>query len=286
MKKLVIFLCLTFVLSMVQADPEELASLQNILQQTRGTWTADNNCFSELTAVEQEELLGLLPGIFDMQNLPDEVVSAPTRITDANLRMPAIRNQGSCGSCYSFGASACYEGRAINQQGSMPDLSEQWFMMEAKRIGPSGGCNGWYLDTSMNLMQNVGVADERQCGYRAVEGNCASGTSAVYRIGGWSRTTDQNTIQAQINSGNPVYVGFAVYSDFSYYSSGYYKYTSGSLRGYHAVAVVGYDTQGFNVRNSWGSGWGESGNFRILYSEMRSVVQFGTCFGGSYYITR
>lgn len=286
MKKLAIALCLACVVSVSMAQNSELAFLQQVLQENRGTWTAGETSFSRLSAIEQESLLGLLPGVYDMSTLPAETVDAvPTRIEDKVLRMPDIRNQGQCGSCYSFGASACYEGRAMNKNGQNVDLSEQWFMMEAKRIGPSGGCSGWYLDTSMNLMKNVGVAAESACPYRAVEASCPGGTTGTYKIGGFAVTKTANSIKGQINADNPVYVGFAVYSDFSYYKSGYYAYQSGYLRGYHAVCVIGYDSQGWTARNSWGSGWGEGGNFRILYSQMDNSVQFGTCFGGSYFIT-
>jgi hypothetical protein len=69
----------------------------------------------------------------------------------------------------------------------------------------------------------------------------------------------------------------SVYSDFYYYSGGVYQYTSGTYQGGHAILIVGYDDAGqyFIVKNSWGSGWGESGYFRIGYSEFNSVVNFG-----------
>ena len=76
--------------------------------------------------------------------------------------------------------------------------------------------------------------------------------------------------------------GYYVYSDFLNYGSGVYQYAWGSREGGHAVLIVGYvdtpDQYGggyFIVKNSWGSAWGESGYFRIGYSQVTSVVQFG-----------
>jgi C1A family cysteine protease len=40
--------------------------------------------------------------------------------------------------------------------------------------------------------------------------------------------------------------------------------------------IVGYNDaeQYFIVKNSWGTGWGEAGYFRIAYSELTSVATF------------
>ena len=48
-----------------------------------------------------------------------------------------------------------------------------------------------------------------------------------------------------------------------------YRHASGRLEGYHAIAVVGYSEteQCWICKNSWGTGWGEGGWFRIRYGE-------------------
>jgi len=52
---------------------------------------------------------------------------------------------------------------------------------------------------------------------------------------------------------------------------------TGSLSGYHAVLIIGYDDVGqyFVVKNSWGTWWGESGFFKIAYAELNSLTKFG-----------
>jgi hypothetical protein len=288
MKKLAVLLCVSLLLgTMINADPDELAQLQQILQETRASWEAGETTFSQLSPIEQEDLLGLLPGIGDMETLPEEsIVAEPVRIEDYEAPHTEIKNQGQCGSCYSFGACAAYESHQLLKKGDRYDLSEQDFMMKAKKIGPHGGCNGWYLDTSMNLLKDQGVADEQDCKYKASEGECPSGAKAKHKSKGWERTSDKETIKSALQEYGAVYVGFAVYSDFSYYKKGYYEYKSGYLRGYHAVAVVGFDNEGFKVKNSWGTGWGDNGYFWIKYNQMQNAIKFGTCFGGSYYITK
>jgi C1A family cysteine protease len=287
-KYLVVLVCFALSVSFANAQSRELISLQEILQTTNATWTAAETEISQMSPIDQEKLLGLLPGIGNMEALPAETVFVGEILRDSHESPhTSIKNQGQCGSCYAFGACATYEGFKLLKTGKSYDLSEQYFMMKAKAIGPHGGCSGWYLDTSMNLLKNNGVCDESCCPYKAAEAACPSSCQPTHKIGSYSITKDLNTLKKAVRESGLVYVGFAVYNDFTYYSGGIYRYTSGSLRGYHAVAVVGYDESNkcFKVKNSWGSGWGEKGYFRIGYDQMTNSVQFGTCFGGSYYIT-
>jgi C1A family cysteine protease len=262
-----------------QADPSrEVMALQEVLKVTNSTWTAADNEFSRMSAEEKTKMMGLIPVVANMEALPQETIMTLV-VRDERFETPhtSIKHQGNCGSCYAFGACAAYEGWRL-LQGQNFNLSEQFFMMNAN------GCNGWQLDASMNLLVSLGVANESECPYRAAHVNCPPGAKGVHRIGGWSRTTDINTIKQALHSQGPVYVGFAVMGDFQYYSGGYYQYSWGQVMGYHAVAIVGYDGSGWKAKNSWGTGWGEGGYFRIAYNQMYNAVQFGTCAGGSFFI--
>jgi len=286
MKKLAVLFCIFLVLGFtVNADPDELAELQKILQTSRASWEAGETTFSQLSPIEQESLLGLLPGIGNMETLPEETISSEiVRAERYEAPHTGVRNQGSCGSCYSFGACASYESNMMVKNKGTFDLSEQDFMMKAKAIGPYGGCRGWYLDKAMDLLKDKGVADENECPYKAVEQACPSSAKAKHKSNGWARTSDKETIKGALQKYGAVYVGFAVYSDFSYYKKGHYEHKSGYKRGYHAVAVVGYDDLGWYVKNSWGPGWGDKGYFWIKYNQMDNEIQFGKCFGGSFYV--
>ncbi len=60
-----------------------------------------------------------------------------------------------------------------------------------------------------------------------------------------------------------------VYEDFFYYERGVYRASYGGYIGDHAVCVVGFDDANscWICKNSWGTGWGESGWFKIGYGE-------------------
>jgi hypothetical protein len=72
-------------------------------------------------------------------------------------------------------------------------------------------------------------------------------------------------------------VWYKIYEDFFYYSSGVYSHVWGNYSGNHFVLVVGWDDSrsAFVCKNSWGTGWGEDGYFRIDYSELAGDTQFG-----------
>ena len=92
-------------------------------------------------------------------------------------------------------------------------------------------------------------------------------------------TQDLQALQQAVHD-QPVPAAFYVYRDFLYYKEGVYKHVNrGNPNpvGGHAICIVGWDNDNncFIVKNSWGTGWGESGYFRIDYSEVGSSVQFG-----------
>ena len=48
------------------------------------------------------------------------------------------------------------------------------------------------------------------------------------------------------------------------------------LLGYHAIAIIGYNTNGFIIRNSWGKHFGDNGYTEILYKEFDSLLELWT----------
>ena len=189
-----------------------------------------------------------------------------------------IRNQGGCGSCVAFGAIAAMESLVSISRGGTSasvNLSEAdlWFCW-----GPSHGAGacpngGWWPDAAYDGMKQ-GVVDDACFPYTDANqpcNLCADAASRRTKITGWHKLTSQAAMKAFISTVGPVSACFTVYEDFYYhYTGGVYTYnasTSGKVIGGHCVCIVGYDdAQGcWIAKNSWGSGWGESGYFRMSY---------------------
>ncbi len=207
-----------------------------------------------------------LPASIDWRNMNGSFVTPP-------------RNQKKCGSCWAFSMTGGLESYSLlkeNTPNKNLDLSEQ-VLLSCSGVG---SCNGGRL--SANYLKKTGLPLESAYPYTATDGSCSAAApgwqAGAYKVGAWgSVRQDLNTIKTALVNYGPLPIAFMVYEDFMHYKSGIYSYTTGKQLGGHAVLLVGYNDaeQYFIVKNSWDTGWGENGFFRIAYSEMDNSVNFG-----------
>lgn len=183
-----------------------------------------------------------------------------------------IRSQGTCGSCVAFATTGAIESRleiALGDSTLSPDLSEAHLFF----CGAGGSCTrGWYPSAALNSAREAGIADEACYPYDVSDQTCSlcpDWESRLTRLADWIGLTNPADMKQALSDHGPFEATMLVYADFFGYTEGVYRHTSGQLRGGHAVTVVGYDDEeGYWIaKNSWGTGWGENGWFRIAYGE-------------------
>lgn len=179
-----------------------------------------------------------------------------------------VKNQGQCGSCWSFSTTGSVEGAWFIATGQLESLSEQQLVDCSTSFG-NQGCNGGMMDNAFEyIIKNGGICSEAEYGYTAQDGNCTS-CNPVAKISSYVDVTPNNT-QALMTAVAQQPVSVAVEADgldWQFYMGGVVTDGCG-LNLDHGVLVVGYGTdasQGdyWKVKNSWGPDWGEQGYIRI-----------------------
>jgi len=174
-----------------------------------------------------------------------------------------VKDQGQCGSCWSFSATGSIEGAYKIKGHSLVSLSEQNLMDCSSSYG-NAGCNGGLMTSAFKYVQaNKGIDTEASYPYTAKAGTCRfSAANIGATIAGYKAIAagSESSLATGINVG-PVSVAIdASKNSFQLYKSGtYYEATCSSTNLDHGVLAVGYDTDYYIVKNSWGTGWGQAG---------------------------
>ena len=188
-----------------------------------------------------------------------------------------VKNQGQCGSCWSFSTTGSVEGAWAIASGKLEVLSEQQ-LIDCSSAQGNNGCNGGLMDDAFKyIIKNGGLDTEADYPYTARDGTCDKTKQAkhVATISGYSDVPASNAAQmvAALAKG-PVSV--AIEAD----QSGFQSYTSGVFNGPcgtqldHGVLAVGYTADYWIVKNSWGTTWGDQG---FIYLSRSAGGASGLC---------
>jgi C1A family cysteine protease len=278
--------------------PIDLGELREALQSEGAPWQMAYTSITALNEDEREIRLGVppSPGISTDALEQDreaaaataaearaEAVGAPTsfdlrNVGGVNYSTP-IKNQGSCGSCAAFGVVGAMEGvaRFTRRAGALPfDLSEA-HMYFCHGHAAGARCNtGWWPEQALNAARNTGVTFEEYYPYTAVDQACtglnADWPNRLAKVTNYAfMNGNPSTMKEWISTYGAMDACMDVYQDFFSYSSGIYKHITGNYAGGHCVTLIGYDdvAKCWIAKNSWGTGWGEAGHFRIAYGDCR-----------------
>lgn len=180
-----------------------------------------------------------------------------------------VKNQGQCGSCWSFSTTGALEGAWKISQGSLVPLSEQQFV-DCDKV--DSGCQGGLMDQGFEFAEKNDICTEASYPYRAVGGSChASSCTVGIAKGGVAGYKDvaSDNLKAMMSAVAQQPVSIAIEADrsaFQLYRGGILDQNCGTQLD-HGVLLVGYGKDGedyWKVKNSWGSSWGEQGYIRLV----------------------
>ena len=271
---------------------ESVAQVQAHNRDPTQTWTMGINQFSDMTWEEFKKYNNLEkpqecnalhrePLPMNRQELEDMQRHHKHWGWDWNQirKVPAVKNQGSCGSCWTFSTAGAMESHIAIKYGfsfpKIPLFSEQQLVDCAGGFNNNGCYGGLPSQAFEYIHWSGGLTTAKQYPYQAKDGNCTfDKKDAVAGVWGGSFNLtegDDHELTWAIWKIGPASVGYQVVDDFRHYERGVYQSktcnnTSSDIN--HAVLATGfgeYDgTPFYNIKNSWGTEWGDLGYFKML----------------------
>jgi len=249
--------------------------IANHNEKSNSSFSVAMNKFGDLTTAEFSKIYkGLASDRLKFNYKTNQVVvntEAIPAVVDWRSKgaVTGIKNQGQCGSCWSFSTTGSTEGAHFLQaKKALVGLSEQNLVDCSTSFG-NEGCNGGLMDDAFKyIIHNKGIDTEASYPYTARDGACHFSRDHVgatlvnfHDVGSGSEADLTDKIAAI----GPISVAIdASHSSFQFYSGGVYNEPAcSSTQLDHGVLAVGYGKSGsdpyYIVKNSWGTDWGLNG---------------------------
>ncbi len=236
------------------------------------------NSVSNLRGLSQSRF-GCVPFSSSTSNLPSSI---DWRKKNA---VTGVKDQGQCGSCWTFSSTAAAEGAWAISSGELIDLSEQQLVDCATGFNyGSHGCSGGQMDGAFKYLiengQCLAIEYPYTSGTTKTEGQCLRCDSVV-KFSSCSDVPSKNELLLKAAvAQQPVAV--AIEADthyFQFYSGGVLDSTACGTNLDHGVMIAGFGEEDgkkyWLVKNSWSTSWGEEGYVKIGRSD--STNDDGIC---------
>ena len=241
-------------------------------QNSKGlSWRSEVNFFADLTEEERRQYLGLnvtmvmtpvtkvttpVTKVMTLQGDPPETVNW----VEKGYVTP-VKNQGRCGSCWTFGAVGAIEAGYKGTRGKLKSFAEQE-LLECVDEARNGCAGGWPIKAFQYSQRRLATTlnypylaeDRGKCDMSTVPNGLKSA-----RVMGHVSVRHGESDHISAIAINPTTALFQVTLAFHYYRDGVIKDTTCLGAPNHAVVVVGYAFRHYLVKNSWGRDWGDGG---------------------------
>jgi C1A family cysteine protease len=262
---------------------------------TDSSFKLGHNKFSDFTDAERTAMLGYIAP----ETVEEPVLLRPTNDATVDWRakgaVTPIKDQGQCGSCWTFSSTGALEGAHQIATGTLLSFSEQQIVDCANLSHGylSFGCNGGNQSVAFKYLEKHMAELESVYKYTAKNGTCKydSSSATAVEVSTYKNVTANNVEQMKAAvAQQPVPVSIeADKMVFQQYKSGVFDSASCGTKLDHATLVVGYGTDSATntdywiMKNSWGTVWGEEGYMQLAIQDGAGVcgIQMGPLYPSS-----
>jgi len=266
---------------------DNLRRIEEIQATERGTALYSHlTPFADLSPSEFSDRMGILPS--DAELPVDDTLSADVGVDSYDWRENGftthVKNQLSCGSCWTFSVVGNLEGAGFKSTGKLVRFSESQLLdcsSKGTGDGPNTGCNGGFTDLTMQWMidNKVGLEYEEDYPYKAKGEQCShKAQNGIVTIAGFVKIPkDEDQLATALVQYGPLSV-LVNAGNWHSYEQGIYDQESCINAGLnHGVVLVGFGNDAsipyWTIRNSWGWVFGENGHIRLARGKGMCGVQ-------------
>lgn len=178
----------------------------------------------------------------------------------------SVRDQRSQSSCFAFAAACVKEWQEKKDVGLDEYMSPQFIYNNRMNYNMAG----MYGRDVMKILLEYGSCLERTYPYGRIEPKDEISQKVYdeaenYRIQSYARVNTIDGVKKALYKNGPCIISFPYFNSKSEFWKPYSP--DDYRRGGHAVAIVGYNEEGFILRNSWGRSWNGNGYTIYKYSD-------------------
>ena len=171
--------------------------------------------------------------------------------------LPDVINQGSRPICVPCSISA-YINWNKNLYNGNNNIDNNVDLNQIYNSKTTGGNDGMSFKDAFSFLRHEGVKTDNE----------------IYKIGRYAKLGSVIALKHALLMNGPCVGGLPVYDSFAvkFWNKNAYS----DFEGGHAISIIGYNEEGFIIRNSWGKMYGDNGYSVIPYDEFGNFMELWT----------